>query len=162
VDAAVPVAVKTDRCPNCGRDDSFRVTWTDELLSLQCTACKDGSISTDLGDVTATREATGQPEFLGAVIIEWPAAPRRGVGAIAGCTVAVYAAFTGSECGPKPITTVTRIEIHAPADELVTADLTMFAGEDGKPLFDGMPVLRDGEVITGTFPFIVAEMRAGA
>ena len=82
-----------------------------------------------------------------------------GVGAIIGRMTAVYDAFTGGEPGPKPITTVTGITVRVSMDEIVTADLTMFADEEGNPVHEGMPHVRDGEVITATFPFIVSEMR---
>jgi hypothetical protein len=56
--------------------------------------------------------------------------------------------------------------MHADAGGLVTADLTLFTGEDGQPILDlgeATFVLDDqGEVRTGVFPFLVAEMRVRA
>jgi hypothetical protein len=97
--------------------------------------------------------------FRGAVIIEWPPPANRGASALRGCLAAVYNASGGDEPEPKMISTVTGVTIHAPANGLVVADLTMFADEDGNPVYDGMPNIRDGEIITATFPFLVAEMR---
>jgi hypothetical protein len=104
--------------------------------------------------------ARNPPEngYRGAVIIEWPGPPKHGVGPVRACLAAVYDAFTGDSPDPKMIP-VTEITVHAPADGFVTADLTMFADADGNPSYTGMPVVRDGEIITATFPFRVAEMR---
>lgn len=101
---------------------------------------------------------TAEGGHRGAVIIEWPTP--RGVGAIAGNMVSVYDALTGGEAGPKPITTVSGISLRVSMDEIVTADLTMFADPDGNPVYDvRQGHIGDGEIITGTFPFVVAEMR---
>lgn len=108
---------------------------------------------------TTEHEPAAPAQYRGAVILEWPKPAPAGVGALIGRLTAVYDPFTDSEPGPKPITTVTGITVRVTMDEIVTADLTMFADEDGNPLYDGMPCIRDGEVITGTFPFIVTEMR---
>jgi hypothetical protein len=59
----------------------------------------------------------------------------------------------------KLITTCSDLTVHADAGALVTADLTLFAGEDGEPLFEGMPVLDGKEIRTGVFPFVVSQMR---
>jgi hypothetical protein len=97
-----------------------------------------------------------EPEpFRGTVIIEWPAP----VGplpysALLGRAAAVTDAVTG-----KPITTCSGITVRAVVDEIVTAELTLFADADGNPVLDGKPVLGDGEILTGTFPFAVAAMR---
>lgn len=95
----------------------------------------------------------------GAVIIEWPEPAPLGVGAISARMVTVYDAFTGGDPGPKPITTVSAITVRVTMDEIVTADLTMFADEHGEPILDGQPLVRDGEILTGVFPFLVSEMR---
>ena len=81
--------------------------------------------------------------------------------------IAVYDALSGSQ-----ITTVTRIELHATASDMVTADVTMFADADGQPLYQLEKAqhpetgrwhekiyLRNGDINKGTFPFLVAEMR---
>jgi hypothetical protein len=95
----------------------------------------------------------------GAVILEWPKPAPNGVGALIGNLVTVYDPFTGAEPGPKLITTVSEISLRVTMGEFVTADLTMFADADGNPVYDGKPHIRDGEIVTGTFPFIVSEMR---
>lgn len=97
--------------------------------------------------------------YRGAIVIEWPKAAPHGVGAIIGRMVSVYDAFTGGETGPKPITTVSEISLRVSMDEIVTADLTMFADEAGDPILDGQPVLDGDEIRIGVFPFLVAEMR---
>lgn len=117
-------------------------------------------MTTDVAEAgTSSDEAP--PTYDGCVIIEWPGPPKRGIGAIAGGAIAIYDAFSGDEPHGKMITTVSSadIVIHARAEDLVTADLTMFADEDGKPVFGGKPHIRDGEVITATFTFLVADMR---
>lgn len=93
-------------------------------------------------------------EFAGEVVIEWPAATCRPV---VGWDVEITDALTG-----KQIETCHHMEVHCDARAMVTADLVLFADEDGKPVFDGVPVMKDGEALTGVFSFLVAEMRAGA
>lgn len=93
-------------------------------------------------------------ETAGKVIIEWPADCRP---AIPGWALCVYDADTGTQ-----ITTVTgMVIIHAPADGVVWAQMTIFTTADGKPIFSGTDeiVFRDGEALTGTFPFWVQGMR---
>jgi hypothetical protein len=115
---------------------------------------------TEAGGIT-DEEAGG---YAGAIIVEWPGPPKHGVGAIAGRAVTIYDAFSGDEPHGSHVTTVSSadIVIHAEAEGLVTADLTMFADEAGHPVFDGKPHFRDGEVITATFTFLVADMRTQA
>ena len=99
------------------------------------------------------------PPYRGTVIIEWPPAVGSSPYAVMiGARVRIWDAVTG-----KPIATCTRadITVHADACALVTADLTLFTDEDGEPFYGGTPVVRDGEVLTATFPFLVAEMRVG-
>jgi len=96
------------------------------------------------------------PAYRGAVIIEWP--PRCPY-AMSGCAVEIFDAATG-----KPFTTVmaTGITVRTDADANLSADLVMFAGQDGEPLFGGEPEL-DGDAWkqlgTGVFSFLVSEMR---
>lgn len=100
-----------------------------------------------------------QRQYYGLVIIEWPA-PRRkdgvpGVLAAWGCSI--LDAATG-----EPITTAekaTILRVTADAQSFIIADLVMLADLDGNPVPDGKPRWRDGKVITGVFPFLVAEMR---
>lgn len=92
-------------------------------------------------------------DYRGAIIIEWPPP---GPYAMTGYAISVFDAATG-----KPIITVMHngLTVRTDADGLVTADLTMIAGEDGEPLFGGEPELDAGPYRTATFPFMVSEMR---
>jgi hypothetical protein len=101
------------------------------------------------------------PPYRGVVIIEWPAAHGASpYSSLPGWQATVTDALTG-----KRIVTCTGIAVYAGPDALVTADLTLIAGADGEPVLepdaDGtVTVEPDGEgVLTGTFPFLVAEMR---
>lgn len=96
------------------------------------------------------------PQYRGAVIIEWPASRNPGTVILPGWKVAISDALTGTS-----ITTVTGadITIHADPSKPVTATLVMFADPNGNPVYDGTPHLRDGEVLTAAFPFLVAEIR---
>lgn len=102
-------------------------------------------------------EDAGPEPFRGVVVIEWPA--RRGPlphSALPGPACTVTDAVTG-----KLITTCTAVTVRATMDEIITADLTLLADADGNPVLDGKPVPdpTGREVLTGTFPFAVAEMR---
>jgi hypothetical protein len=106
---------------------------------------------------------SGPQQFAGSVIIEWPA-PAGGMppapGVLAGWAVRVFDAVTG-----LPVDTVMSLTVlHAEAEDLVWAELVMFAGRDGHPLFTGTPVTDEvsGDVLTGAFPFVVAQMRVAA
>jgi hypothetical protein len=92
------------------------------------------------------------------VVITWPEGKPDRL-RMPGWAVCITSALTGEQ-----ITTVSGMDvvIHADAQTAVTADLAMFADEDGNPVPDGKPVLRDGEVLTGTFRATVAEMRVRA
>jgi hypothetical protein len=101
----------------------------------------------------------------GAVIIEWPAPdPENPLRPVAGWKCALYDAATGGQ-----IYTVTAIEVRAPVDGAITADLTMHANEHGQPVLAlapgdrkgtvKMPATEDGKPFMGTFRFDVAEMR---
>lgn len=95
------------------------------------------------------------PPYRGVIVIEWP--PPFGASpysAMTGHKVEITDALTG-----KPVITCLRATIAVDMEAIVTADLTMFADENGEPLFEGMPVMRDGEPLTGTFPFVVVEMK---
>lgn len=87
--------------------------------------------------------------FEGVVAIEW--APSRGA-ILAGwhCAVTLDGAL---------IPTVTALSVYASTEGPVWAQVTMFADADGRPVFDGKPVVKDEEILTGTFPFLVKEMR---
>lgn len=118
----------------------------------------------------AVTSQAGQPEFSGVVIIEWPP-PAPGGGAhrpLPGWGCAILDAGSG-----KPVTTVEKISIPAvtaEANDFITCWLTMFADDDGNPVLfpeeiPGRPgsvkacLDESGNVRTGKFPFLVAEMR---
>jgi hypothetical protein len=94
-------------------------------------------------------------KFAGVIIIEWlkPRAARPDSVMYAALTV-ISDAVTG-----KPITTCTNLTVRADMGGPVTADLTLFADDDGNPIYDGNPHVREGKVITETFSFVVSEMR---
>jgi hypothetical protein len=115
------------------------------------------------------------PVYYGHVIIEWPAPLKPGeVRALTGWRCAILNAATG-----KPVTTVEKIfvpPVTAAAQAFITCELTMLADDKGMPLLElervpdpqGRPghigheriyVDDDGRIRTGTFPFLVAEMR---
>ena len=89
-------------------------------------------------------------QFAGTIIIEWPQ-PRSGV--LNGWAISLIDELTG-----KPIHTVTsfKVHLHADAENVVWADLEMFATPDGKPAYEA-PAM--GPPVLATFPFLVAEMR---
>jgi hypothetical protein len=98
------------------------------------------------------------------VIIEWPAPCKPGA-PLAGWGCAIFDAGSG-----KMITTVSQVLIPAVRvvpERWIECELTMSAGEDGEPVIglepgtSGMSAVLDddGNVRTGTFRFMVAEMR---
>ena len=94
-------------------------------------------------------------QYRGVIIIEWPAAHGASpYSVIVGRKTEITDALTG-----KPIRTCTGFTVRMDVEALVTADLTLLAGEHGEPLLEGRPVMKDGEILTATFPFLVAEMR---
>jgi hypothetical protein len=95
------------------------------------------------------------PPYRGVIAIEWPAPTG---GSIYACMLGRLVKITDAVSG-KPVTTCSDIAVHADSGALVTADLTLFADEDGEPVLDGKPAVRDGETLTATFPFVVSEMR---
>jgi hypothetical protein len=91
--------------------------------------------------------------FEGSVILVWPK-PVKDM--LPGYAVTVLLV------GGKNIPTVTGLTVHVSCDDLVWAELTMWTDADGHPLYggsDGEPLMGAGGVVTGTFPFLVAEMR---
>jgi hypothetical protein len=111
---------------------------------------------TEPAGVETTDAAGPGVVYQGVIALEWPAPRpiRGGVHPLPGWQIGVFDALNG-----RQITTVTRIELHASAVDMVSADVTMFADLDDQPVYDGKPHERDGETIWGTFPFLVAEMR---
>lgn len=102
---------------------------------------------------------TEEPEpYRGVIAIEWPAASGASPYAcLTGGEIKITDAVTG-----KPVTTCTRLVVTAAVLERVTVTLVMFADEAGDPVLDGEPVVKDGETLTGTFPFAVSEMSVRA
>jgi hypothetical protein len=103
-------------------------------------------------------ERTDACAYYGRVIIEWPAPGRSP--ALPGWGCSIFDADTG-----EPIVTVTRLKmpsVTVDAQDVITADLTMLADEDGMPVLGKVPQfidIKDGEIPSGTFPFLVTEMR---
>lgn len=110
------------------------------------------AVPEEVAEAEIVDETPGYPH---PVIITWPAHLPGGY-ILPGWGVSITDALTGD-----PVTTVTSMDvvIHAEPDRIITADLVMFADEDGDPVPDGKPHLRDGEIITGTFRAVVARMR---
>jgi hypothetical protein len=111
--------------------------------------------------IEALARASGEPAgpepcYHGYVVLEWPQPvttltfPR----AMVAWNVAVYDACEGT-----PVTTVSKLTVRASADSWVIADMTMLADEQGMPIRDGKPVIRDSKVLEGTFSFLVSGMR---
>jgi hypothetical protein len=100
-----------------------------------------------------------RPEsFEGAVTIEWQAAD---AGTLPGWR------FWISDGDGTVIPTVTGLVLHVDAENATWAEVTMFADAAGRPDCTGQPLnVHDGEAVTGTFPFLVANMgvreKAGA
>ena len=92
-------------------------------------------------------------EFEGRVIITWPK-PVNGL--IHGARIAITDADTG-----QPIVSAMDVTVYATLDGPPVAEMTMLTGEDSKPLQAGVPVVPadDGGFRTGTFRWVVAEMR---
>jgi|SRR5580704_15905 hypothetical protein len=123
-------------------------------------------MTTDAAEAGVRSDEDG-PRYYGRVIIEWPA-PLRPGRSLAGWACSIFDAETG-----KPIVTAEKIAIPAmaaDAQHLITCELTVMTDGEGAPaLFDeeypGRPgstkvyVDDEGKVRTGTFPFLVAEMR---
>jgi len=112
--------------------------------------------------VTVTEDESTDTEpqsFDGFLGIEWPAAPP-------GCDRPLIAWKVTPFNADGPITTITEFTIHATATDLVWAEATMFADEEGRPVYSVPPGGKlhtdDEGVVTGTFRFLVTEMRIAA
>ena len=94
-----------------------------------------------------------RPEGIERVVsIEWDA-PRA-----AGQPIEGWRCVVSGEDG-KPILTATELTVHAPADGVLWAELTTFAGKDGEPVPSlGVTYDDDGKPRTATFPVLVAAM----
>lgn len=92
----------------------------------------------------------------GTVILEWPKAAGDGR-IMPGWRTSVFDALTG-----EPITTASKVRIvDVDASYGVTADLTLLADPDGRPVTGGSTVYpgEDGKIRTGVFRYFVSEMR---
>lgn len=99
-------------------------------------------------------------QYAGVIVIEWPQPrPLEESAAIPSWKVTVFDALSG-----KPITLADKIEIHAPGNGFVTADLTLFTDAAGEPVFGGDRIYpAEGEKVrTGVFTFLVSEMRVAS
>lgn len=103
-------------------------------------------------------EVAEQVEPIGSVIITWP---NPGGPPVPVTNTVLIDADTG-----KKILTATALVVRSNvADNGVYADLTLICDPDGKPYLDKVGAVRfdaDGNVRTGTFRFLVAEMRVAA
>lgn len=105
-----------------------------------------------------------EPHYYGRVIIEWPA-PRNTLLPGWGCVI------IDADSG-EMISTVTRLTVRSSPGRAIECDMTMFADGNGEPVRElepgprkgtFLPVLDGaGNVRTGTFLFLVAEMRVGS
>ncbi|HMH94744.1 MAG TPA: hypothetical protein VK586_27125 [Streptosporangiaceae bacterium] len=126
-------------------------------LTRLCEFCLEAKAECVCPDTEAPATVPDEDaQYRGVIIIEWPPPGASPYSAMTGWNVAITDAVTG-----QAITTVmsTDITVHADAERMVTAALTMFADENSEPLLGGMPVMKDGEALTGVFPFLVSEMR---
>ena len=119
-------------------------------------AVREGIASLRDGAAKAAGIVPEQPPGLPhPVIIEWPK-KERGV-ALPGWGISITDAETG-----EPVNTVNKMAVTllADAEDIIRADLTMFADEDGSPVTSASRAyLKDGEVIMRPFRAIVSEMR---
>ena len=136
--------------------ESFATLSDEELAALPAAAREGIGTLTRAAGETPAAEPPGEIAYRGDVIIEWPP-PRQGycgLSPVRGYDLMVLDAVTG-----KPVLTVSRVEIHADANGLVTADITMWADPDGEPLTDTSVAYKRGDKwLQGTYPFYVAAM----
>lgn len=107
-----------------------------------------------------TDEPAGREPFDGEIGIEWPPGRPNSGWALIGALAAPFNA-------DGPITTITEFTLHAKATDLIWATVTMFADEDGQPVYRTsldrkLHLGEDGKPVTGTFRFLVTEMRVAA
>lgn len=96
----------------------------------------------------------------GYIGIEWPTGSARSTKPLRGWTVRLFNA-------DGPVMTVSELTLHADAVGLIWAEAVMFADEDGQPVYDvphgaKLHLGEDGKPVTGTFRFLVTEMRIAA
>lgn len=97
------------------------------------------------------------PAFKGSVIIEWSKAGTPGPvqRIMAGRLTTVRDERDGE------IIPCAGVTVHAQADGFITADVAVFLDRDGRIIRDASVIWRDSDGVPATFPFLVAEMRAG-
>jgi hypothetical protein len=119
----------------------------------------------EIADAEIVGEHAPAVVFQGVIALEWPAPrPASQVEPLPGWGISVFDAISG-----RQIMTVTKVEVRAPVSGVITADLTMFTDEDGKPVYElepgaskgslKIPALEGGKPREGTFPFYVSQMR---
>lgn len=98
---------------------------------------------------------TPQPaDYAGDIGIEWPDGWLGAEGFLPGWHIRFYNA-------DGYVHTILEMVLHATADHVMWASLTMFADGDGKPLLSLPLATPDAPLATGTFPFLVTGMRTG-
>jgi hypothetical protein len=100
-------------------------------------------------------EAHEWDDAIGEIGIEWPPHAQRTRWAIAGWGVAPFNA-------EGFITTISEITLHAKASGIIWAEVAMFTDEAGQPIYRTpakLHLAEDGRPVTGTFRFLVTEMR---
>ena len=110
--------------------------------------------------MTVTEDDSTETEpqsFDGVLGIKWPASP-----------VATDRSLLGWQVSPfdadGPVNTILEFTLHAKATGLIWIEATMFADDAGKPVLHTRPpgyqlLVEDGKPVTGTFRFLVIEMR---
>lgn len=94
-------------------------------------------------------------DAIGEIGIEWPVHAQGTRWAIAGWGVSPFNA-------DGPVTTISEVTLHAKASGILWAEVVMFTDEDGQPIYRTPAKLHpgeDGKPVTGTFRFVVTEMR---
>jgi hypothetical protein len=131
---------------------------TVEKMALRC-------VHHDTSEAHDEDRCSWEPvEYAGTICVEWPGGMEGPGRAIPAWKVSFY-----DDGGT--VATVSSATLHASVCGYVWAELTMFAGRDGKPVLhlpEGpapnssvLPLGEDGEVIIGTFPFLITGMRVG-
>lgn len=114
-----------------------------------------GAITDFTGETALAGLPADEPVRHG-LVIEWPAPP---VGVPAWIHPQLVSVYELGRDGERQVLPV-RMTLRLSPDEIVTADVTLLAGEGGEPIgLREMPALRDGEVATVSLRYEVAAMR---